>query len=109
MDRFGRWSHGTEKGALTRQRRRSSPPLAFHDCVSTRTVEVTPGVSHPAAHSAGVPVRPLWRSVFGVKRTSSERRSNVAIDPYQKLSKVDEGLRSPPPGRFMRLSHIVKI
>jgi len=32
-----------------------------------------------------------------------------SIDPYQKLSKVDEGLRSPPPGRFMRLSHIVKI
>ena len=29
MDRFGRWSHQTDKGAVTRRRRRSFPPLAF--------------------------------------------------------------------------------
>jgi len=41
MDRFGRWSHKTDKGAVTRRRCRSFPLLAFHSCVSTRTVEVS--------------------------------------------------------------------
>ena len=41
MDRFGRWSHQTDKGAVTRLRCRSFPRWHFHSCVSTRTVEVS--------------------------------------------------------------------
>ena len=76
MDRFGRWSHQTDKGAVTRRRCRSFPPLAFPQLRQHSHCRGEPHVhpqrtTRPSTQSA----HPRWSAVS----TFTSRRLGFAL------------------------------